>query len=320
MPRYHRKGVNNSSGMALKAAHEVLYVLQSARKTVGRAALAAVKRLRGRAAKSTSSTLDDHVYNDARVLSIATRMELRGWADGGTVKKIMKAVTKAKMYEALVGAHARRTANKKHKGRLLSLAAYAELAEKGFLKIDGKRKTLKEHLEATPEKDDERAAARARGKATENGAKPKTPQSAEYQDNKLKDGLQTKVNESQKKLQQAALKRRKEGKSFSCTRLKCYRKAVVKEVEQRKRVPGRTRYETIVWLRTKSGSLKKNKKGDLVTRRLKNEAPKTDANPDGGGETGYFPSAAAAYAAVKVHEDAEDADIAAHLAKKAAKK
>ena len=34
----------------------------------------------------------------------------------------------------------------------LSLEAYAALAEQGFIEADAKRKTLKEHLEATPEK------------------------------------------------------------------------------------------------------------------------------------------------------------------------
>ena len=58
----------------------------------------------------------------------------------------------------------------------------------------------------------------------------------------------------------------------------------------------------------------------MVHRFLKNEAPKSPKNPDGGGVTRYFPSEAAAYAAVKVHEAEEDAAIAEHLAKKAAEK
>jgi len=55
-----------SSRGPVKTAREVIVALVHPTKTVGQAALASAKRLRGRAAKSRTSTLDDHVYNDAR--------------------------------------------------------------------------------------------------------------------------------------------------------------------------------------------------------------------------------------------------------------
>lgn len=319
MPRDQTKGVSGGSGVAQRAAREVIVALVHPTKTVGQAALASVKRLRGRAAKSRTSTLDDHVYNDARVLSVATRMELHAWADGGTVKKIMKAVTKAKMYEALVAAHARRAANKKRRGPFMSLAAYAALAEEGFLKIDEKKTARAAHLEATPEKDDERAAKRARHKATDYGAKPLRDQSAKHRDKMMKHELEEKLRKAEKQRKQQQIERREAGKPFDRARLKCTRKAAVNPYPVHQQLPGRTRYYAKVFLRTKSGSLKKNRKGKLMTRCLTNNEPKSPANPDGGGVTRYFPSEAAAYAAVAEHEAEENAAIAADLAKKAAK-
>ena len=317
-----RKGTRGGSGNAQRAAREVMVALRCTKTTVAKASIASVKKFRDRAVKSRTSRLRELVSEDACAVEVAVRMECHAWAKGGTISKMLKAVSAARLHEAIVGAHARRTGKKKKGRGHLSLEPYAALVEQGFIEADAKRKTLKEHLEATPEKDDERAAVRERAEATKKrGGKPLTPQSAKHRDEVLAERLATKLREADKKRKLEQIKRREEGKPFSRNKLKCYRKAEVNEVTSKKQVPGRTRYYAKVYLRKKNGSMKKDKKtGRPKLRFLTNKAPVSPANPDGGGETGYFPSKEAAYAAVKVHEDAEDADIAAHLAKKAAKK
>ena len=316
-----RKGTRGGSGKAQRAAQEVLVALRHPRKTVARASIASVKKLRDRAAKSRSSTLRELVSEDARAIEVAVRMECYAWAKGGTISKMLKSVSAARLHEAIVGAHARRTGKKNSSHAGMSLEAYAALAEQGLVEADAKRKKVKEHLEATPENDDERAATRERAEARKKrGGKPLTPQSAEHRDAALKKVLDDKLSAVAKKKKKASYERHKAGTSFGCWR-KNTREAEVRPSPIHVQLPGRTRYYARVYLLKKDGSLLKHStSGNFKSRCLTNMAPKSVENPDGGGVTTYFPSAAAAYAAVKVHEDAEDADIAEHLAKKAAEK
>ena len=247
-------------------------------------------------------------------------MECYAWAKGGTISKMLKAVSAARLHEAIVCAHARRTGKKKHGPTGMSLEPYAALAEEGFMKIDAKRKTLKEHLEATPEKDDERAAARERAEAKKKrGGMPLTPQSASHAEKMLKKHLddETKRNAAKKRKEKQA--QQDLGNPSLPAGGKRIHKPSVLPCQSERQVAGRIRYYATLYPRTPSGKQKYSKSGSLRYDKLVNNEPKSAANPDGGQGLQYFPSPEAGWAAIAAFLAKEEADIAAFLAKKAKK-
>ena len=315
-----RKGTRGGSGKAQRAAQEVLVALRHPRKTVARASIASVKKLRDRAAKSRSSTLRELVSEDARAIEVAVRMECYAWAKGGTISKMLKSVSAARLHEAIVGAHARRTGKKNSSHAGMSLEAYAALAEQGLVEADAKRKKVKEHLEATPEKDDERAAARERAEAKKKrGGMPLTPQSASHAEKMLKKHLddETKRNAAKKRKEKQA--QQDLGNPSLPAGGKRIHKPSVLPCQSERQVAGRIRYYATLYPRTPSGKQKYSKSGSLRYDKLVNNEPKSAANPDGGQGLQYFPSPEAGWAAIAAFLAKEEADIAAFLAKKAKK-